>query len=88
MKTTKATRYIREAAQRCINGHIDVDIDRAFGTVAIDCQELGIEGVFMQGDEADTFIAEVDALCKRYPSLDTYTAALALAEPYAECLFN
>ena len=42
----------------------------------------------MQGDEAETFIEEVRALCKRYPSLDEDTAALALAEPYAETLFN
>jgi hypothetical protein len=42
----------------------------------------------MQGDEADNFVEEVRDLCKRYPSLDENTAALALAEPYAESLFN
>jgi hypothetical protein len=34
----------------------------------------------MQDHEAETFISEVRALCKRYPSLDEDTAALALAE--------
>ena len=83
---TKATRYIREAAGRCRAGGVTVDIDSAFSTVAIDAP--GEDGVFMQGDDADTFIGEVRALCKRYPSLDEDTAALALAESYAETLFN
>ena len=86
MHTTKATRYIREAAQRCINGGVTVDCDSSYSTVAIDAP--GQDGFFMQGDEADTFIAERDALCKRFPSLDKSTAELALAEPYAENNFN
>ena len=83
---TRATRFIRAAAQRCINGGVTVDCDSAYSTVAIDAP--GQDGVFMQGDEADQFITERDALCKRYPSLDETTAELALAEPYAECIFN
>jgi hypothetical protein len=83
---TRATRYIREAAQRCINGRITVDCDSAYSTVAIDAP--GEDGIFMQGDDAEQFIAERDALCKRYPSLDETTAELALAEPYAENIFN
>ena len=85
-RTTKATRYIREAAQRCINDGITVDCDSAYSTVAIDAP--GCEGCFMQGEKAEAFIAERDALTKRYPSLDDYTAELALAEPYAECMCN
>lgn len=83
---TKANRYIREAAARCRASGVTVDIDSRFSTVAIDAP--GEDGVFMQGDEAENFIEEVRALCKRYPSLDEDTAALALAEPYAETLFN
>lgn len=83
---TKATRYIREAAQRCRNGDVSVDIDRSYSTVAIDCP--GFDGCFMQGDAAESFIDGVDALCKRYRSLDEDTAALALAEPYAESFCN
>ena len=83
---TKATRYIREAAQRSRNGDVTVDIDRGYSTVAIDCP--GFDGCFMQGDEAETFIGEVDALRKRYRSLNEDTAALALAEPYAESFCN
>jgi hypothetical protein len=83
---TRATKFIREAAARCRAGGVTVDIDSPYSTVAIDA--TGTDGVFMQGDEAETFIGEVRALCKRYPSLDEDTAALALAEPYAEALFN
>jgi hypothetical protein len=83
---TKATRYILEAAARCMRGGITVDCDSAFSTVAIDAP--GQDGVFMQGDEANTFIEDVRKLCKRYPSLDEATAELALAEPYADCIFN
>jgi hypothetical protein len=61
-------------------------MDSSFSTVAIDAP--GQDGLFMQGDEADQFIDEVRALCKRYRSLDEDTAALALAEPYAEALFH
>lgn len=82
---TKATKFIREAAAYCRASGVTVDIDSAFSTVAIDAPEE--DGVFMQGDEAEAFIGEVAALCKRYPSLDEDTAALALAKPYAECCF-
>jgi hypothetical protein len=83
---TKATKHIRDAAQRCINGRIIVDSDSLYNTVCISV--LGFEDIFMQGDEAEKFIAERDALCRRYPSLDEGTAELALAEPYIECLCN
>ena len=87
MKSTRATRYIVAAAQRSINGGVTVELDRSYSTVA-----MGIpgseSGCFMQGDDAENFIAEVDALCRRYPSLSDDIAALALAEPYAECFAN
>lgn len=83
---TRATKFIRKAAQRCKSGNVSIDWDSGFSTVSIDAP--GEESIFMQGDEADTFIDEIRALCKRYPSLDEYTAALALAEPYAETLWN
>lgn len=85
-KPTRATRFIHAAAQRSVNGGVTVDCDSSYSTVAIDCP--GFEGCFMQGDDAEQFIAERDALCKRYPSLDEATAELALAEPYAESFCN
>ena len=86
MRTTKATRHICEAAQRAINGNITVDCDSSYSTVSIDAP--GQDSIFMQGDDADAFIAERDALCKRYPSLNFDVAELALAEPYAECIWG
>ena len=84
-KPTKATKYIYQQAQFTRNSNVTVDCDSGYSTVAID----GIDdGVFMQGDEADTFNAEVEKLCKRYPSLDTETAELALAWPYVETLLS
>lgn len=77
---TKATKFILEAATRCRDGGVSVDIDSAYSTVAIDSP--GDDGIFMQGDDAESFIKDVAALCKRYRSLDEDTAALALAESY------
>ena len=82
-KPTKATKYIHEAATRFKNSGATIEWDSAFSTVSIDC-----EVVFMQGEEADKFIDELKAMTRRYPSLDTYTAACALADPIIECLFN
>jgi hypothetical protein len=86
---TRATRFILAAANRSEASGITVDCDSAYSTVSIDATGLvgGCDGVFMQGDEADQFIAERDALTKRYPSLTDYEAEMALAWPYAEnCL--
>ncbi|MFN7881567.1 MAG: hypothetical protein ACK5PF_00920 [bacterium] len=85
-KPTKATRYIHEAADYSFNSGAVVDWDSAFSTFSIDAENE--DGIFMQGDEADQVIAEIDALCKKYPSLDPYTAALCIAKPYIENLWN
>lgn len=85
-KPTKATKYMHEAANRFKNSGCSVDWDSSFSTVTISCK--GEDDIFMQGDEADEFISEIEILTKRYKSLDSYTAACALAEPIAECLFN
>lgn len=81
---TKANKYIVESAYRVYESGVTVDWDYAFSTVSINCE--GEDEIFMQGDDADQFIGEINALCKRFPSLDEYTAALALAEPYSECI--
>lgn len=85
-KPTKATKYIHAAAKRFKNNGATIEWDSAFSTVSIECDRE--EGVFMQGEEADNFIDELKAITRRYPSLDEYTAACALAEPIIECLFN
>lgn len=82
LKHTQATKYIVAAAQRCMDSGVTVDCDSAYSTVAIDAP--GEDTIFMQGDEADTFIAERDALTSKYRSLPDYVAELALAEPYTD----
>lgn len=85
-KPTKATRYIHEAADYSENSGARVDWDSGFETFSIECE--GEEPIFMQGDEAAERIAEIDAMCTRYPSLDEYTAALCIAKPYIECIWG
>jgi len=85
-KPAKAAKYIHQAAKRFKDSGATIDWDSAFSTVSIECD--GEEGVFIQGYEAENFIDELKAMTRRYPSLDEYTAACALAEPLIECLFN
>ena len=85
-KPTRATRFIHEAAARCSAAGVSVCWDSAYSTVCISGEKE--EDIFMQGDEADTFIEEIGVLCRRFPSLEEDTAALALAEPYTECLWG
>jgi len=61
---------------------ITVDTDPSYSTVSIDCP--GEESIFMQGDDADSFIAECRKLWTRYPSLPMDVAELAIAEPYID----
>ena len=81
---TPATKYIHQAAQYVRNSGFNVTMDSRFSWVSINGP--GEEGPFMQGEEADGFIDEVKALCKRYRSLDEDVAALALAKPYIESI--
>ncbi len=83
---TRATRYVHEAANRMKAAGISVECDSSMSTVCISCDEE--TDIFMQGDEADTFIAEVEAMCKRFPSLTSDIAELALAEPYADNIWS
>jgi len=79
---TKATRFFHKAAAR-VPG-CSVDVDRSFGTVCITRPKLS--DIFMQGDDAERFIAEVDNLRKHYPSLNGDVAELCVAAPYIETL--
>jgi hypothetical protein len=87
-KRNKSNRYILDAAKRVYDSGIVIDWDSAFSTVSIDDTNDKDNSIFMQGEEADQFIAEIEALTKRFRTMDEYIAALALAEPYVECLFN
>lgn len=81
-KPNPRTRVFWQAAQRMRDAGITVDTDSAYSTVSIDCP--GEDSIFMQGDEADSFIEECRKLWTRYPSLPMDVAELATAEPYTD----
>jgi len=80
-KSNPRTRIFWQAAQRMRDAGITVDTDSAYSTVSIDAP--GQESIFMQGDDADSFIEECRKLWNRYPSLPMDVCELALAEPYS-----
>lgn len=75
---------LKAAAKRMENSGISIDWDSGYSTVSISC--AGEDDIFMQGEEADEFIEEIEAMANRCRSMTEYTIALALAEPYAENL--
>ena len=81
-KRTRATRVIWQIADSAHAAGVTVDTDSGYSTVSIDAP--GQESIFMQGDDADAFIAECRKLWTRYPSLPMDVAELALAEPYTD----
>ena len=80
-KRTRATRVIWQIADSAHAAGITVDCDSGYSTVSIECP--GTDGAFLQGDDADAFIAECRKLWNRYPSLPMDVCELALAEPYS-----
>ena len=85
-RPNKHNRHLYAAAKRMQDGRVTVDCDSAYSTVSIDAP--GEESIFMQGEEAGAFIAECDKLWNRYRSVNRDVIELALAEPYAENLWN
>ena len=81
-KPNLRTRIFWQAAQRMRDAGVTVDTDSGYSTVSIDAP--GEESIFMQGDDADSFIDECRKLWTRYPSLPMDVAELAIAEPYTD----
>jgi len=80
-KRTRATWVIWQIADSAHAAGITVDCDSGYSTVSIDAP--GQESIFMQGDDADAFIAECRNLWNHYPSLPMDVCELATAEPYS-----
>lgn len=85
-KATKATKVIHQMADYVERSGITVTWSGIMSIVSIDAEDG--QNAFMQGEEAADFIKEVRQLCRKYRSLDEYTAALCLANPYVDCLFT
>ena len=81
-RRTHATRHIWQAYDRMKAAGINVDCASAYQTVCI--SKAGEDDIFMQGDDADSFISDALAMWKRYPSLPKYVCEMALAEPYTD----
>jgi hypothetical protein len=70
------------------NSGVDVDIVSNYGTVTITDTTGENESIFLQGDDADAFISEVEQLWNETGDMDRDTIACALAKPYIECIWN
>lgn len=77
---------LKSAAKRMADSGVSIDWDSDYSTVSISCE--GEDDIFMQGEEADEFIEEIEAMGDRCRSMSPYTIALAMAEPYAENIWN
>lgn len=77
---------IQQTAALCPD--VSVTLCRTLGTVTIHDDEGVQDDIFMQGDDADQFIAEFDALIEKAPDVLFDDAIKSLAHPYVECLWN
>lgn len=87
---TRATKYIHEAADFVEQSGFWIGVDEGlFPTVDIYPIKRPNDSIlFLQEEAAEEFIAEAEALMKRYPSLDADTAYLSLAKGYVENACN
>ena len=86
-KRNRSNRFLLDMARFSHNSGAVVD----WGS---DCDDWvcisakGQDDIYMQGDEAREFMAEVEMICKRYRSFDDYTAALVVAKQFIECIWS
>ena len=70
------------------NSGADVEIVSIYGTVCISDTTGQNDDIFMQGDDASSFILEVEQLWNETGDMDRDTIACALAKPYIECIWG
>lgn len=74
---------LHQQLEYALASELDVEIDSGLPIVAMTCE--GNDLCFMQGDEADDFIAEVDKLYETNDFNGTYTeASLICGYPYLD----
>lgn len=76
---------VQSRVQFTRNSKVTVKINRSLSWVDI-VEDGHDEGVFMQGDEADTFINELDKLSEQLPDVDSETLELSMAYDYLHIL--
>lgn len=79
------TEVIKAASKR-VEEYADVVIERCIGTVTI--AGTGGDDIFLQGDEADQFIATVDGLYADAGDVTIDEAARCHAEQYCENIWS
>lgn len=80
------TKIIQDAAARMSS--VTVELDHSYGTVTISDDEGVQDDIFMQGDDANLFLNEVDDLYQKAGDVTEDECALCAAESYVECLWN
>ena len=80
------TQIIQDDAASLLD--VDVDIDRDFLTVAIEDQTGIYDDIFIQGEEAEEFIEELDRIYEEAGDVTEDEVAKHLARPYVECIWG
>lgn len=68
--------------------NVTVEVNRRLPTVGIKDDSGRQQSVFMQGDDADSFIFAFDALTEQAPDVNFEDIELHLAKPYVDCIWN
>lgn len=77
--------YILKARAKRMND-VYVNVDHEYCTVEITTR--GQDSIFMQGDDAENFIAECEKISNRCKCLNFDVIELAVAEHYVECIWG
>ena len=85
-KPTRTNKVFWEAAAMAFDSGASVDADSSFSTVSIDWDDGG--EAFLQGEEADELIQEIEDLWKKYPKLPRSVAERAIVWPIIESYSN
>ena len=76
---------LHQQLEYSLSSELSVEIDSSYSTVAMTCE--GNDLCFMQGDQADDFISEVDTLWEADDFNGTYQeAALICGYPYLDLI--
>lgn len=80
---------LRQQAEYTRNSNYKVVVDDLHSWVIIECQDKGAEthdNFDLQGQEAETFLAEVKKMWQEVPTLDYDTVLYAAAKEYVDAI--
>ncbi|MCL2874734.1 MAG: hypothetical protein FWF12_00270 [Betaproteobacteria bacterium] len=79
-------RIVKADASHCAG--VSIKVCRRLPTVTITDDAGEREDIFMQGNDAESFISEFDRLVNRAPDMLFEDALKHLAKPYVECIWR